>query len=97
MTLVSPLEDTHSLPSSESSLAMQTLWSLWKAAILQRQHRSPVSFTQPPEDVHLLLSVLKCCRILARYPLLARSVTAPGQFGISRAWYRAPGWEESRS
>lgn len=85
-------EDTFSLPSSECSLAVQTLKSLEAAGAAQ----DPWFIHQPPQDVHLLLSVLKCCRILARYPLLARSVTAPGQFGISRAWYRAPAREESR-
>lgn len=40
--------------------------------------------------------MLKCCNILARYPLFARSVTAPGQFGISKAWYLAPNKKEQK-
>ena len=45
----------------------------------------------PSPRSHLLLSAQKCCRMRARDPLLARSARAPGQLGIRRAWYRAPG------
>lgn len=45
----------------------------------------------PSPRGHLLLSERKCWRMRARDPLLARSARAPGQLGIRRAWYRAPG------
>lgn len=34
---------------------------------------------------------MKCVRMRCREPLCARSFSAPGQSGMSSAWYRAPG------
>lgn len=68
--------------------------SHWKITVIHEQYSSTILFNKISNGVHLLFSVLKCCNILARYPLFARSVIAPGQFGMSNAWYRAPSKEE---